>query len=109
MNTARFWHYHQGDVKITLRKGERLCHSHGGPTDEGWTREWNIWEFDGHTVTCEYGSDGADCDGRVSSHGISQCPANKLAAGHSENGVAYPAWRHGERGQRDYSAEAAGY
>ncbi|KGT73711.1 hypothetical protein MA20_42960 [Bradyrhizobium japonicum] len=112
MQTARFWHYHKsGLVKIKIRSGQTLHHSHGGRTDEGWHRESNAFSFDGRTVVNDWCKDGADCDGRLTQHGSCHCPADRLAAGYddTENGARFPDWQPGETGQRDYAAEAAGY
>lgn len=112
MTTARFWYYHKsGMVRIKLRAGQSLHHSHGGRTEEGWSRESNRFEFDGRTVTNEFCNDGADCDGRMTRHGVVTCAADRLAAGYldTENGAAFPDWQTVETGQRDYSAESAGY
>ncbi|MBR0998800.1 hypothetical protein ABIF65_003718 [Bradyrhizobium japonicum] len=112
MKTARFWHYHKsGAVKIKLRPGQTVHHSHGGRTDEGWHRESNAFQFDGRTVTVEWCNDGADCDGRLTRSGISHCAADRLTAGYhdTETGESFPDWQEGESSQRDYAAEAAGY
>lgn len=107
----RFWHYGNGAVLITLRKGQTLNHSTGGPTDEGWHRESNTWTFDGHTVVCVWRNDGADCDGRLTRHGVSWFPIHDAKAGYhdAELGAYFPDWRGGQTHQRDYSAEAMGY
>lgn len=109
MQTARFWVYHQGLVRIKIKAGQTVSHTQGGRTDEGWYRASEVYSFDGETVTCEYFNDGADCDGRHSSGGISFCRVADLAAGYSEDGIASPAWQHGRGEQRDYAAEAMGY
>ncbi|MCP1852818.1 MULTISPECIES: hypothetical protein [unclassified Bradyrhizobium] len=112
MKTARFWHYHKsGLVRIALRTGQTLHHSHGARTDEGWTRESNIFSFDGQTVTNEWCDDGADCDGRLTCNGVCSCAADRLSAGYHdvENGARFPDWQAAASIQRDYSAEAAGY
>lgn len=71
---ARFWHWHTaGWVKLTLRKGQTLTHSQGGPTDEGYSRETTTWSFDGEYVYCELSSDARDCDGPHSTSCRSCC------------------------------------
>lgn len=110
---ARFWHIsHTGEnVKITIRKGEILSHSHAMETDEGWLSKWVRWSFDGEVLRAEYKTDGTDCDGRLSSWGESECPVSDLESGYvdEEEGIAFPSWRKVGSGQRDYAAEAAGY
>jgi hypothetical protein len=111
MKTARFWHWHTGLVKIKIRDGQTVHHSHGGPTDEGYHWEACSYTFDGHTVTCEWSTDSRDCDGRMTRGGITQCDVERLAQGYvdDEAGVTFPAWEDVSHGQRDYAAEAAGY
>jgi len=98
-------------VKLTLKPGQELHHTCGGPTDEGWHREWNKWSFDGRYVTSEWLSDGVDCDGRLEQFGTSICALAELHAGYVDEAlcVTYPAWRDTEAGQRDHAAEAMGY
>ena len=112
MKTVRFWHYHNGsEVLIKMTAGETLFHSHGGPTDEGWTRESHAWHFDGETVTCEWCHDGADCDGRLTRSGESFCSVADLRAGFhdAETNIQFPRWQERDSRQRDYSAEAMNY
>lgn len=107
----RFWHYHNGEaVLIKLRAGQSLQHYTGSPTDEGWSSEFNRWSFDGEIVTSQWRSDGCDCDGRLTSYGEAFFTADAATAGYcDEESIRFPAWQQGERGQRDYSAEAMGY
>jgi hypothetical protein len=110
MKTVRFWHYYLGDVRITLRKGQTLHHTSGGPCEEGWHRESHKWTFDGHVVINEWSEQSRDCDGRLDREGVSWFPANEAATGYqSPEGVAYPNWHKGREWQRDYAAEAEGY
>jgi hypothetical protein len=108
---ARFWHYHNGAVRLKINAGQTIHHSHGGATDEGYSWEAVAYSFDGETVTCEWATQSRDCDGRMDRNGVTHCPADQLAAGYRDDefGVTYPAWQQGESGQRDYSAEAMGY
>jgi hypothetical protein len=107
--TIRFWHYGNEPVLIKMRAGQTLRHSSGGPTDEGWSRDTDVWTFDGRTVTHEWVSDGVDCDGRLTQYGESYFRACDAFAGNEVDGVRFPAWQQGEHGQRDYAAEAMGY
>lgn len=111
MQQARFWHYHNGVVRIKLNAGQTIHHSHGGATDEGYSWETVSYYFDGEIVTCAWCTDARDCDGRMTRNGITHCSIHELACGHrdDETGITFPAWQHGENGQRDYSAEAMGY
>lgn len=108
---VRFWCWLDTPVLIKLRAGQTLRHSRGGQTDEGWSREDNIWSFDGQTVTHEWVDDSVDCDGRLTRSGKQECPVRALWAGkyNAEDGVTYPDWRAVSQRQRDYSAEAMGY
>jgi hypothetical protein len=114
-NTVRFWIVgpRGNDVRLTLRAGDTLAHSHGGATEEGWNRESSIWHFDGRCVVAEWRCDGMDCDGRLTSGGRSYFVVEDAQAGYCdpETGLRFPAWQERRRSgwQRDYSAEAAGY
>ena len=107
--SIRFWHYHNEPVLIKIKEGQALRHYSGGKTDEGWSSETNIWEFDGHTLVSRWETDGCDCDGRMQRHGEASCPVAKIRAGTQIDGLSFPAWEAGESGQRDYSAEAMNY
>ena len=111
MKQARFWEYHNGLVKIKINEGKTIHHSHGGPTDEGYSWEAKSFSFDGRTVTCEWATDARDCDGRMTRSGVSHCDVERLSQGYidEESGVTFPSWENGESSQRDYSAESAGY
>jgi hypothetical protein len=109
---VRFWHYYNGAVKIKLNVGETVRHSHGGPTDEGYSWEAVQYSFDGETVICEWASQARDCDGRYDRNGVTHCAVAKLTAGCAdpdESTIIYPAWEQGESRQRDHSAEAMNY
>ena len=118
---ARFWAYiNGGPVKITLRPGQTLSHYQAWATDEGWASEGDTWEHTGDGVEHEYASDGADCDGRLSSGGDSYCALCDLRAGNYPyitegddlemwEDVRYPAWQDAGGYRRDYQAELAGY
>jgi hypothetical protein len=112
MKQARFWTDHRGGiVKIKIADGQTLSHSFGGPTDEGYSWSGVTYSFDGRTVTCEWATDSRDCDGRMQHHGVAHCDVERLSQGYCDTdaGVIFPAWEHDEQGQRDHSAEAAGY
>jgi hypothetical protein len=109
---ARFWIYHRsGIVRIKINEGQTLCFSYGGPTDEGYSYTGEAYNFDGKTVAVEWRTDARDCDGRMTRTGSAYCNLDRLSSGSEdyEARVRFPAWEHGETGQRDYSAEAAGY
>ena len=107
---ARFWIDYKGSfVRLKIKAGQTVSYSYGGPTDEGYSYTGESYNFDGRMVACDWGTDARDCDGRVTHTGSAYCAANRLTAGYVENGIAFPAWEHGETGQRDYSAEAMNY
>lgn len=109
MKNARFWDYINGsDVKITLRPGQQLHHFKAEPTEEGWTSALNVWKHEGDRVTLLSKHDGVDCDGRLAGGGECWCAIDDLAA-REVDGVKFPDWHEGDRWQRDYQAEAAGY
>lgn len=109
---ARFWASAASGspVKLTLKPGQTLHHHYGSRTDEGWMSESLRFSFNAGFIVCERHSDGVDCDGRLESFATLVCPLRDRAAGYvDEHGVAFPAWKHTDGGQRDHSAEAAGY
>lgn len=114
---ARFWEWVNGGwVKLTIRPDQGLQRYTFQRTDEGWSAEWEAWEHDGAGVHARYMTEGVDCDGRSEYHADSYCPLGQLAAVESyhdwdEVGPrhAVPAWERGVVGQRDYTAEVAGY
>lgn len=122
MNNARFWHWHSPAdqwVKITLKPGQSLSWSQGGPCEEGWFRQSITWEYDidEGVVICTHDESGADCDGRYDRGFESHCLLDELQ---SVPGVAdwetgevlgppRPNWEKGRQYQRDHAAEAMGY
>lgn len=111
MTQARFWIFDNGAVRLKLNAGDSFRHVTGGPTDEGYSYTESFYSFDGKTVIRNYRTQASDCDGRIDRHGVVICALANLSAGYvdAESGVTFPEWRHVKRGQRDYSAEAAGY
>jgi len=109
---VRFWQYLRGWVKITLKPGQSLHWSRGGPTEEGWYRDSHTWTYRNDGIVKDaYVHDGADCDGRLTHTGemfFLDTDANALDSECSPSGKC-PKWLHGKRRQRDYSAEAMGY
>lgn len=110
---ARFWDYRfnrgEGWVKLTVRHGRPLSFASFRYTDEGWDRSGETYEHEGDGVRFTWWSEGADCDGRLDQGGEAFCPLANLSAGEGHDGHPRPAWEAGERHQRDYAAEAAGY
>jgi hypothetical protein len=113
MKTARFWiFYNDGFIRLSLKPGQTLSFGKRYGTDEGWHSESESFEHCGEYVALHWGSDGVDCDGRLSRGGELHCPLNQLAARYVEDGPRgydLPEWEKVEESQRDYSAEAAGY
>jgi hypothetical protein len=106
---ARFWVWHgEGYVKLTLKPGQSLSVSRGGPTDEGYYYRSTTWTHEGETVERADYSEASDCDGRLDSHCTCVCPIEKLREP-SDISVPLPEWERVNAGQRDYAAEAAGY
>lgn len=124
MRNARFWvHINGGPVKITLKPGQRLEWSEGHYTDEGWSSEGHVWEYEDHFVFEHIEHDGCDCDGRLTQVSSWLCNVELLKAGHKPYcdewltaeerefyvEVVYPQWQRVSANQRDYAAEAMGY
>lgn len=121
---ARFWEYINGSlVKLTLRPGQRLHHSHSETTDEGWSAESKYWEYDADwsTVSFVSVSDGRDCDGYLSRTTEGQCwvvDLNSRPAFIGQNPdyedlyhdtIKLPNWEYDSARIHDESAIAAGY
>ena len=111
---ARFWTWLNGDyVKITLRPGQSLTHYSGGPCEEGWSYETQVWRHAGYAVFSSWAVEAKDCDGRLDQFGSSQCAIDQLNPGYefelTSNVQAMPHWNNDDISQRDYAAEAMGY
>lgn len=125
MKNARFWVYiHGNPVKITIRPGQSLYWSRGGPCEEGWSRESQHWTHEGESVERSTADTASDCDGTHASYGEYSCPLDRLQSGNAPGwiepefptaepdtwtGVVWPAWDEVSTSQRDQFAEAAGY
>lgn len=114
--TVTFWTYFEDrwqGIRLTLG-GEPVALGWSERTDEGWSSAHESYELveddEGLVVLCEVYTDGRDCDGRLSTEWHGFCRAENLTATpEDEYGPARPQWAKLRRGQRDYSAEAAGY
>ena len=111
---VRFWVYANGtDVRLTLKPGQTLQWEQGGPTDEGWSSNWEQWTYDEYEgrVEREWCHSGRDCDGRHEQGGTDDCPFHELEyyPPGEWSDVPLPKWERVSSGQRDYTAEAAGY
>lgn len=110
--TARFWIYWNGGlVKVSLRPGESFDLYRSEPTDEGYSAEFERYEFSGDSVTREIETAGRDCDGSHSTHMAQSARADKLSSVWNKYvAVRYPAWET-DRPTRvhDQFAEAMGY
>ena len=111
--TARFWTLGPGcsPVKIGLRPGESLSHSHAWDNGEGWSRAAQTWTHEGERITREVYTSANDCDGRHSSEETQACAIDRLAhyADTDGGGERWPAWGEARGSQWDQFAEAAGY
>ena len=106
LRNLRFWTWHRGWVKLTLRPRQQLSHHRIYDNGEGSSHDWSRFTHDGEKLLLEYGSSGSDCDGRHSSHGESFVEIAHVSAPPEPTALD---WQHGKSGQRDYTAEAAGY
>ena len=110
MQNLKFWTYVNGSpVRLTLRPGQKIEHSTGGPDCEGWHRSSIIWTHTGQGVYFESLTDGRDCDGYSSSWRDGFCPADGLTDGATVEGVTFPRWGDMTEETRDDYAEMAGY
>jgi hypothetical protein len=110
---VRFWEFINGShVKITLCPGQRLAWDQFERTDEGWSETWETWELskDGLALERECGSDGQDCDGRLSRGHTAIASADPFTfVDCYEFAGKRPDWQDADDWQRDQFAEAAGY
>ena len=123
--SVRFWIHCPGNcdggfVRLTLRPGQSLTRYKKWRHEEGWSSECDTWEYDADLgiVTWSTGTDGCDCDGRLSSGVEWICPIADLAAEQPNDycldnynclGIMLPAWVEENAWQRDYEAEKVGY
>ena len=99
-----------GYVRLKLRAGERALHTfHGGPDDEGWSTRAERWWVEDGMIHNQVATDGVDCDGRMSTYSRYSCPVEDRHSRPNIEGWLMPAWETAESGQRDHSAERAGY
>lgn len=106
---ARFWVWaNDAPVKLTLRPGQSVSCTEGGPCEEGYSYEHNTWSLDGGAVLRRVERDARDCDGRVKEERYSMCAVAALGDYFYE--VPLPVWTELPGGyMRDYAAEAMGY
>lgn len=110
---ARFWIWHNSTwVKLTLREGDEVALSSGGPTDEGYSYTMTQYSYDGEEVCWETDAIASDCDGRLDSYNVSYCSVMNLRDVESydtDEVYLLPRWERESACQRDYAAEAMGY
>ena len=116
--SASFYYYDvslpDAPVLLHLRAGGApVTFSGGGPNEEGYQYWTDTFELVDGVVVSESTTQGRDCDGRLDTHMRCVCPVRDLASGTEEQlaygTIHYPCWQLAERGQRDYTAEAAGF
>ena len=122
----RFWVLgpHAEPVKLTLRPGQTLGHSSGGPCEEGYSYEAVTWRYPENVVSPfvirESTTFARDCDGRLDTADEFTANISQLAAHmpywspeetvpDSWKGVRFPDWIRSSASQRDHNAEAMGY
>ena len=111
---ARFWVYHHGWVKLTLKPGQKLNHHTAAPTEEGYSSNFETYYYDGKQIFSDVAQFGRDCDGPFESIRTFFCYNTSLKAIPSEviDGEVLPdrpEWRTLCSTQRDYFAEEMGY
>lgn len=110
----RFWFWwNDSPVKITLKPNHVYRFGTWKNSDEGWDSKDEYLCYDGKKVGRESVTDGADCDGRLSTSATFICSVLALSSFHPDlkeaKGLGFPSWERRSASQRDYSAEAAGY
>lgn len=134
---ARFWVYWNATfTKLTMRPGQYLAMTTGGPTDEGYERETGEYWFvegagagdDQGVIRAEWTREARDCDGRYRYENTATCPVNRLRHITQDTACPFndsppppawedwrlrylpmPDWQQESASQRDFTAEAAGY
>lgn len=111
---ARFWVWvNGGNVKLTLKPGQRLVHNEGGPDEEGYSYTQEAWKHEGRYVTRCWTMQAKDCDGRIDRFDRSRYKVADMITDYaykeSSDIQHRPEWENTGGSQRDYSAEAAGY
>jgi hypothetical protein len=120
---VRFWTWNLGPVRLSLAPGQRLRHSSGGPTEEGWSQRLTTFTHEGDRIVRDWLNDGCDCDGRLTQGGRDSCtlrnldgngPVSWLEPEYQDRDalglpIQWPAWATVDSRRRDYQAEAAGY
>jgi hypothetical protein len=115
MKNARFWICApESYVKVTLRPGQSISFSHGGPHEEGYSYTHESYTYDEERggIVREHDTNARDCDGRIDRSSADFCFLHLLTAGqegYQDSAVRLPRWEDMRASQRDYSAEAAGY
>ena len=127
--TYRFWIYHNGsNVRLSLKVGDTVTLTSGGPTDEGWDWQQDVYYIDQERgiLICEHAYDGVDCDGRLSGGSDHYAQLDELAVNLKPwiemrkptplqrheldtRPVYYPIWQSIDTWRRDHQAEAAGF
>lgn len=78
---VRFWTWEAGGwVRLTLRPGQTLTRTEGGPADEGYHFSVTTWTHEGDRVRRECSAWGRDCDGGYGYESADVCPLDELAA-----------------------------
>lgn len=119
---VRFWVWagsaEGGYVKLTLKHGQSLEHSHFERTDEGWSSSSTTWTHRGRYITRECCTDGRDCDGRLitgfddEADNLAPQVDHFVTGEYRKDGPVIgwaPVWQNVGSVRRDYSAEAMGY
>jgi hypothetical protein len=107
-----FWH-NDGWVKLTLKPGQRVELKSGGPTDEGYSYTYEVYEYIGDKIFYEYVNEACDCDGPLSRFGQYECDIIQSKDEERDefgNLLRHrPQWNRLSCRQRDAYAEAMNY
>lgn len=114
---ARFIVYHNGQfTKLTIKPGERLRFSSGGPTEEGYSYKYEEFYYpkDENKVYCTVHCESLDCDGPYQRTwtGYFHVDREFLDKSRDEYGNLNrhcPTWIKEDEYQRDVYAEMMGY
>ena len=100
---VRFWRWiNNGPVRIKLDSGKSLHWAKFKRTDEGWHKRAETYHHDEKSLFLRWQDDGRDCDGRLTTGGLSGVDIQRYCEGtqvheREENdrgpgAITYPAW-----------------
>lgn len=118
MKKVRFWEWVNGSpVKITLYLHKPLDWGQAWGHEEGWSSKSCRWELTTDSIVRTSGTDGRDCDGRLSTTTVCTAKTTELAVvlphyapdRELHPGMMFPDWDKIDSRQYDEYAEMMNY